>query len=171
MGPRTLTRLRSARRNLKPGGWIEFQEVCPRVGCHDDTMPDDYALARFYRLVEAVFRRKYGWCLFAAEHLPSALERIGFQSVQRKVLHVPIGFWPKEKHRMQHAFLLREIILELIEALQAKPFADLDAEFGLSKEAVQTLVDDVRAALCDKQVHAYIPVHIVWAQKPLHPPS
>lgn len=151
--------------NLKPGGWIELQEILPRVGCNDGTMPDDYAMVRFYRSMCGIMARKYGWDTFVTERLPVELERIGFVNIQRKVYHVPIGFWPKDKKRMHHAFLYREIITDIMPALRAKPLVGNDV--GLTLDEIDSLFVDVRAALCLKRVHAYMPFHFVWAQKPL----
>ena len=143
----------------------------PHIGCQDGPLPDDYAVDRFYRLLAVVQKRKFGWDFNAAENLPAQLESLGFENIQRKVFHVPIGLWPKEKNRMQQAFLFREILIELLEALQSKPFSGHDPDVGLTKPEIDALFDDVRAALCDKRVHAYIPIHFVWAQKPLVPPT
>ncbi|EFX03665.1 methyltransferase type 12 [Grosmannia clavigera kw1407] len=150
--------------NLKPGGWIEFQEILPRVGCNDSTMPDDYAMQRYYHTVCDIMARKYGWDAFVAERLPVELERIGFVNIQRKVYHVPIGFWPKDKKRMHHAFLYREVVNDTMPALRAKPLVGNDV--GLTPDEIDSLFADTRAALCLKRVHAYVPFHFVWAQKP-----
>ncbi|ERS98940.1 hypothetical protein HMPREF1624_04133 [Sporothrix schenckii ATCC 58251] len=196
---------RTAFANLRPGGWIEFQEVYPRIACQDgdddggggdddnnnnnnnnSTRPpgagDDYVVARFYRLAARVLRRRYGWDLFAAGHLPRQLQDIGFVRVQRRVCHVPIGYWPKDPRRMQQAFLLEETLTEFMAAMQAKPFSggiDLAADEGedggarvvMSADEVDALCHEVRAALRAKHVHAYIPFHFIWAQKPEQPPS
>ncbi|CAK7227945.1 hypothetical protein SCUCBS95973_006716 [Sporothrix curviconia] len=161
--------------HLKPGGWIEFQEVYPRIGCHDDTMPDDYVVARFYKLAGRELQRQHGWDLYAAEHLPGQLEKIGFVNIQRKVCHVPIGYWPKDRQRMQHAFLFEEALTEFMAAMQAKPLntnvhniasLDDDGTF-MTAHDIDSLCADVRAALCARNVHAFIQFHFVWAQKPL----
>lgn len=150
--------------NLRPGGWIEFQEALPRVGCNDDTMPDNYVMKRFFSLMTGVLHRKYGWDGFIVEKLPAELERMGFINIQRKVYHIPIGFWPKDKKRMHHAFLNREIMTDLMPALQAKPFVGTDV--GATIPEIEELFAGVRAAICDKRVHAYLPLHFLWAQKP-----
>lgn len=177
---------RTAYENLRPGGWVEFQEVYPRIGCHDDTLgvdPENYVVTRFYRLAARVLRGQYGWDLFAAEHLPRQLEELGFVNVKRRVCHVPIGYWPKDPRRMQHAFLFEETLTEFMAAMQAKPlsggidvvFDDVDGKSGerivMSADEVDALCDEVRAALRVKHVHAYIPFHFIWAQKPERAPA
>lgn len=170
--------------NLRPGGWVEFQEVYPRIGCHDDTLPDpdSHVVARFYRLAARVLRHQYGWDLFAAEHLPRQLEQLGFVHIQRRICHVPIGFWPKDPRRMQHAFLLEETLNEFMAAMQVKPLGggvDMEVEeddgtterITMTADEVDALCDEVRAALRAKHVHAYIPFHFIWAQKPEQSPS
>lgn len=129
-------------------------------------MPEDYPVRRFYRLVGEVQKRKCGWDLTATDNMPATLEGLGFVNIQRKAHHVPVGLWPKDTNRMQHAFLYREILSELLDAMQAKPFNGHDPDVPLTKLEIDTLFNDVRAALNDKSVHAYIPMHFIWAQKP-----
>lgn len=128
-------------------------------------MPDDYVMAKFYRTCGEVLKQKHGWDVLIAGRLPAELERLGFVNIQRKICHIPIGFWAKDRHRMHTAFLFREVLTELLPALQAKPIEEGD--MGLTAEQIESLFRDVRAALCSKDVHAYVPFHFIWAQKPM----
>ncbi len=130
-------------------------------------MPPDYVMVRFFDAFHVVMKSKYGYELDITERLPAELERIGFVSIQRRVVHVPIGFWCRDSRRMHSAFLFREVLGEFLPALQAKPFADAEEDTGLNQEQVDAMFAGVRAALCSRTVHAYIQFHFVWAQKPL----
>lgn len=173
-------------RHLKPGGWVEFQEILPRAMCNDDTMPDDFVMVRFYAALRATMSAKYGHDPEVAERLPATLEQLGFVSVQRKVVHVPLGFWSRDARRMHHAFLMREVLGEFLPALRAKPFSNRDGDddsgsgsgsgdgegdvpnpaSGLTREQVDEMFAQVKTALSGKAVHCYVQFHFVWAQKP-----
>ena len=86
--------LRSAYENLKPGGWIEIQELGGQALCDDDTMPEDYSVNKFLdRCQEALC--KFGADFRAGNKLQEPLEKAGFTNITCKKLKVPIGPWAK----------------------------------------------------------------------------
>lgn len=149
-------------RNLKAGGWIEFCEFLPVIGCDDGTVRPDNPLLRFYDIMRQAFLRQYGMDLTYIEKVPSKLEQTGFINIQRKIYHLPIGDWPREKHLRTIGVYMREIIDEMLAAMAAKPFTDA----GIDKAEVNELLHGVRAVLRNKRIHPFLPAHIVWAQKP-----
>ncbi|KAH8912639.1 S-adenosyl-L-methionine-dependent methyltransferase [Coniochaeta sp. PMI_546] len=152
----------TAFRNLKAGGWIEFCEFLPVIGCDDGTVRPDNPLLRFYDIMRQAFLRQYGMDLTYIEKVPSKLEQTGFINIQRKIYHLPIGDWPREKHLRTIGVYMREIIDEMLAAMAAKPFTDA----GIDKAEVNELLHGVRAVLRNKRIHPFLPAHIVWAQKP-----
>ncbi|KAK5660407.1 hypothetical protein OQA88_12950 [Cercophora sp. LCS_1] len=150
-------------RNLKPGGWVEMQEIFPKPASDDGTMPADYALAKFYNLTTQVFREVYGFNIDYVQSLPQDLQRQGFINVERRVFHVPIGDWPRDPQLRMIGGYMREVIMDFATAVAARPFV----EFGMEKTEIDDLLNAVRDALADRRIHAYLPVHYVWAQKPL----
>jgi ubiquinone/menaquinone biosynthesis C-methylase UbiE len=149
-------------RNLKPGGWIEFCEFMPIIGCDDGTVSPDSALVRFYNVMRQTFLQQYDMDLGYIEKVPSALEQIGFTNIQRKIYHLPIGDWPRDKHLRTIGVYMRVIIDDMLAAMAAKPFT----EAGMDKAEVTELLHNVRAMLLNKRFHPYLPAHIVWGQKP-----
>lgn len=129
-------------------------------------MPADYAPKVFYEKLHDVFREKYGFDSFICERLPGELARLGFVNVQKKVCHIPIGLWAKEKKRMHQAFLLQEVLGEFLPVMEAKPFREED-QGETDREAIHQLFGEVRQALQSKKIHAYLPFHFIYAQKPL----
>jgi hypothetical protein len=162
--PPMLKVLNCGTRNLKPGGWVEFQELLPRAHCNDGTMPPDYAVSRFFEAMVGAAREKMGWNLFALETIPVELERIGFTNIQHKVYHVPLGVWPKDPKRRQHAALYRETVLELVDPLLSKLL--VDGAPGITRTELEDLIPEVKRALSARDVHAYVHLHFLWAQKP-----
>ncbi|KAK3687552.1 S-adenosyl-L-methionine-dependent methyltransferase [Podospora appendiculata] len=153
---------RTAFQNLKPGGWIEVQDICPKVGSDDGTVQPDNPLARFYSLVHRIFLDKYQADIRHIERVPEDLERAGFVNVQKRIWNVPVGEWAKDAHLRTMGGYFREIIMDLVVAMAARPFV----EAGLEKTEIDELVNSIRAAMGNKRIHAYLPIHSVWAQKP-----
>jgi hypothetical protein len=120
-------------------------------------------MIKFYDIMTQAFHRQYGMDLCYIEKVPSQLEQTGFVDVQRKIYHLPIGDWPQDKHLRTIGVYMREIIDEMLAAMAAKPFT----EAGMEKAEVNELLQGVRAVLKNKRIHAYLPAHIIWAQKPL----
>lgn len=149
--------------NLRPGGWVEFQELYPEPGSEDGTMPPDYPLSKFYTLCLRVFKELYKFELDIARKLPESLEHQGFTNVQQKVFRVPIGDWPRDQRMRTIGGCFREILMNFAAAMAARPFV----EFGMEKTEINELLISVRDALNNRKVHAYLPMHYVWGQKPL----
>lgn len=81
-------------RNLKPGGWIEIQELGGRVYCDDGSLPTEYSPHRFLDLCQEALS-KFGSNFRIGNELEEPLKTAGFVNVAAKKLKVPIGTWPK----------------------------------------------------------------------------
>lgn len=80
-----------ARRSLKPGGYLELQDMYNMPFCDDDTMPKEgYPVQEFADLCfEGI--RKLGPDPGAVTKGADALRAAGFVNVQEKILKIPIG--------------------------------------------------------------------------------
>ena len=96
------------------------------------------------------------------DRLPELLERAGFVNLERKVFHMPLGEWARDAHLRLLGGYLREVVLDFVGAMAARPLV----EAGYEKEEIQDMVVDVAAAASNRRIHAYLPIHFVWAQKP-----
>src|SRR5512142_970394 len=146
--------LNAAYRNLRPGGWVEFQEIEPRAYCDDNTMPADYCINRFLDAVTGALREKQEWDPMLVDHLEADLRGLGFVNVQRKVYRVPIGLWPRDAKHRDHAALFLEVLIGVLDTLLLKPLAD--GAPGMTREQVVELFQEVRRALGSRKVHSYI---------------
>ncbi|KAM7203807.1 S-adenosyl-L-methionine-dependent methyltransferase [Naviculisporaceae sp. PSN 640] len=149
--------------NLKPGGWVESQEFLAVVGCDDGSVKPDYPLKKFYELCREALHKKYGYDTNFIEHLPQLLEEVGFVNITRRIFHVPIGEWPKDPRLRAIGGYFREIIWDFAMAMTARPF--IEAEFEQAE--IDELLQRLSNTLPNKRFHAYVPVHFVWAQKPV----
>lgn len=94
--------------------------------------------------------------------LPEDLDHMGFANVERRIFHIPIGEWPRDPRLRMIGGYFREIVWDLVLAMAAKPFV----EAGIDQAEIDDIVQGVANTLGNKRFHAYMPFHIIWAQKP-----
>lgn len=87
----------SSVRNLKPGGWVELQDVDGAVHCDDGTLPADWPLVRFCDVMVEAFA-KLGTSSHAAMFGGKYLQEAGFTNIQHRTAKLPYGTWPKDKY-------------------------------------------------------------------------
>lgn len=81
---------------MKPGAWVELQDVDGQVHTDDDTIPEDWPLKRFTEyLVQAFaqFETNAHAAVFGGQYLAEA----GFVNIQHNYIKLPYGTWPKDK--------------------------------------------------------------------------
>jgi hypothetical protein len=83
---------------MRPGAWIEIQELDARANCDDYSLPEDAPLAKFFDTATTAVA-SFGMKFRAGENLREPLEKAGFVNVSCKVLKVPIGTWAKVRMR------------------------------------------------------------------------
>ncbi|KAM0813946.1 putative Methyltransferase domain-containing protein [Seiridium cardinale] len=82
--------------NLKPGGWIELQDVDGAVHCDDGTLPSDWPVLVFCNLMVEAFS-KLGTTSHAAMFGGKYLEEAGFVNIRHHTAKLPYGTWPKDR--------------------------------------------------------------------------
>ncbi|KAF4918480.1 Secondary metabolism regulator LAE1 [Colletotrichum viniferum] len=152
----------SAYHNLKPGGWIEFQDAGVKIGCDDHTIPEHYAPTRFMDLFVRTFRTHFSWDLGIPLILPEILRNIGFVNIHCRTHKMPIGPWAKSRHQREIGlFLSKDVLWQLVRAVLVKW-----PQMGLTQQEAEAMEQDIRKAFHDTRIHAYLPWISVWAQKP-----
>lgn len=83
-------------RNLRPGGWVEFQDTTNRLYSEDGTLkPDNNLLKLMTGLIDAC--AKIGISGDFTPQIKGEVEKAGFVNVEEKIFKVPVGTWPKDK--------------------------------------------------------------------------
>ncbi|KXH42664.1 methyltransferase [Colletotrichum nymphaeae SA-01] len=142
--------LRNAFEHMKPGGWVELQDVDGQVHCDDGTMPSDWPLVRFTNhLVEAF--AKFGTNSHAAVFGRQYLEQAGFVNIQHHTVKLPYGTWPRDKIMRLIGMYYRTACEEFFPVVGAIHFQLL----GWSKIEMEVLFAECRNAMRDPNVHAY----------------
>ncbi|RDA83759.1 hypothetical protein CP532_4989 [Ophiocordyceps camponoti-leonardi (nom. inval.)] len=159
---------RQAYEHLKPGGWIELQEIHhkPRSARPDGNMAENHAVARFWaRVNEGLTTLGIDLDRAAGGFLAQTMRDEGLVNVTERVFHVPIGTWPKNKVLKTVGLYWRTILLDGLQAIALGP---LTRGLGWSRDEVELFLMDVRRAYHDNGALMYMPLHIVYGQKPEH---
>ena len=82
---------------MRPGGWVELQDVDGAVHTDDNSVPKDWPLKRLTDLLVEAFAQ-FGTNAHAAESGREYLEEAGFVNIQHNYIKLPYGTWPKDKY-------------------------------------------------------------------------
>lgn len=143
--------IRKSYRYLKPGGWMESQEVYPTLYCDDGTMSENYPFLEWTRTQDSA-AMNVGRPLRIANKLKRWYEQQGFVDVHEEVFKLPINPWPKDP---QLKMLGRFNENGLLEGLQAFSLAWFHRGLGWTKDEIEVYLVQVRKAISDRNVHAY----------------
>ncbi|KAK3358747.1 hypothetical protein B0T25DRAFT_587903 [Lasiosphaeria hispida] len=155
------TVLKRGYESLKPGGWIELQELCAEVLCDDGTMPPDDPVKYTYELAAQAFG-KFGMRVTLPKDLEPLLRDAGYENIQCIVKKVPIGVWARDKTMRLVGMYQKMAVLDLLPAVAGRPFAAL----GMSEMESQVTLAHTRRGLNDASVHRYFHYYFWFAQKP-----
>jgi hypothetical protein len=148
-------------RSLRPGGWIELQELHGDPLCDDGTMPSSDPFKRLYDLAGEAYQ-KFGMSTSLPARLEPLLIDAGFQNIRCKRMKVPIGTWAKDKTMRLIGLYQKTAVRDFISTIGGRPFEAL----GLSQEEGQVTLAFARKALEDPNAHRYFNYYFWYAQKP-----
>jgi hypothetical protein len=155
------TRLLTMIRSLKPGGWVELQELLGEIMCDDNTLPDDDPLKYVYQLADQAFT-KFGMNVKLARDLEPILREAGFVNIQCVAKKVPIGVWAKNKTLRLIGLYQKMAVTDILGAVAGRPFAAL----GIPANEREVIIALARRAMEDNSVHRYFTYYFWYAQKP-----
>lgn len=153
-------------RHLKRGAWMEMQEIHhrPRSATMEGLVPPDHPVAKFWTLVtEGLAALGVDLDSSSRGILAGRMQQAGFRNVTERVFHVPIGTWPKNKVLKTVGLYWRTILLDGLQAIAMGP---LTRGLRWNREQVEMLLMEVRQAYHDNNALMYMPLHVVYAQKP-----
>ncbi|EHK39611.1 hypothetical protein TRIATDRAFT_231677 [Trichoderma atroviride IMI 206040] len=156
------TLLSRAYRALKPGGWIELQELKFQVKCDDGTLREGNMIQNFYETMESALVH-FNVDLLAMRHNKKNVTEAGFIDVTEIPFKIPIGTWPKDPRLKMVGLYNRSMIHDALYGVAARPFTR-----GLkwTLDELEVYLVDVRKELTDGSQHGYMPFNIVIGQKP-----
>lgn len=153
-------------RNLKVGGWVEFQDFASDICCDDGSMKDNDPLDRFIQ-VAVKGMRKLGCHRFGVQDIKDSLDRAGFVNVRLHTIKVPIGPWARDKRLKSAGAMMKAVVSESLGAFAAKPFNAL----GIPPQERKDFIVGVKESLDDKRIHRYVKLSFCYGQKGPDPVS
>jgi hypothetical protein len=93
----------------------------------------------------------------------AALRAGGFQDVVERVHKCPVGPYPSDRREKRAGQFLRRAIMDGLAGVAKRPLIN---GLGWTSVQVEVFLVEVRRAVMDEGVHAYIPFHVVYARKP-----
>ncbi|KAJ3472647.1 hypothetical protein NLG97_g10820 [Lecanicillium saksenae] len=160
--PNTPLVMKRAFQALRPGGWIEFQELHCIPFCDNQTMDADDPFKVLYELAGQAYS-KLGLSMSLPAELEPMLLATGFENIHRRVIKVPIGSWAEEETLRLVGMYQKRVIIDFISTFAGRPFQAL----GISEQEAQVRLALARQALEEPHVHRYFNYHFWYAQKPV----
>jgi hypothetical protein len=114
--------MRKAFHYLKPGGYMESQEIMTTPYCDDGTMPDDWPFKEWMKLVDDAAMQA-DRPLRIASRLKRWYEEAGFVDVQEKVFKMPINPWPRDAHLKTLGSMSEDNWLSGLQGFSLAPFS------------------------------------------------
>jgi SAM-dependent methyltransferase len=148
--------------NLEPGGWMESQELYPKVCCDDGTMPDDYKLLEWSKIQDDAAMH-LGMPLRIANKLKRWYEQAGFVDVREDVYRIPINSWPRDARFKLLGKFMQWNMCDGVHAWTVEYFVKA---LDWTLKEVEVYLAHLRNSISDKNVHAYYRVYVVWGRKP-----
>ncbi|CAH0046699.1 unnamed protein product [Clonostachys solani] len=147
---------------LKPGGWIELQELCLELKCDDGSLKPDNKLQEWLGLVRKGLMT-FGVDMLSMRNNKQRTLDAGFANVQEKALKIPFGIWPKDKRMSMIGLYCRTMMVDALHGVSSKPFLH-----GLkwTPEQIEVYLVGVRKECYDYTQHTHIPFTSVTGQKP-----
>ncbi|RFU28532.1 hypothetical protein B7463_g7822, partial [Scytalidium lignicola] len=154
--------IRKSLHYLKPGGYMESQEIMSTPYCDDGTMPADWPFLEWNKhLDDAAMAADRP--LRIANKLKRWYIQAGFVDVQEKIFKLPMNTWPKDPHLKYIGNMNQDNWLAGLGALSMAPFSRM---LNWSQEEIEVYLVNIRKCVMDKNVHCYSKVHVVWGRKP-----
>jgi hypothetical protein len=142
--------------NLDPGGFMESQEIYPKLYCDDGTMPPTYELLEWTRMQDKA-AMKLGTPLRIANKLKTWYEQAGFVDVYEETFAIPINQWARdERFKLLGKFML----YNMVQGVHAWTVEYFVRALGWTAIEVEVYLAHLRNAIADRSVHAYYKVYV-----------
>ncbi|KAL2674169.1 hypothetical protein Neosp_012616 [[Neocosmospora] mangrovei] len=154
--------IKPAFEHLRPGGWMECQELMGLLECDDETVTNANAFKRWCDdIVDASYAADRP--LPVAANLKQWFKEAGFVDVEEKVYKLPVNGWPRNR-RLKRLGELWHANIE--EGLQALSYGLLHRFKNRTKEEIEVDLINVRRDLADERMHGYQKFYVVCGRKP-----
>ncbi|KAK7918498.1 hypothetical protein PG985_010372 [Apiospora marii] len=155
--------LRQAYQHLKPGGWIEYQDLLFNVDSDDGTHLGT-GIHRWSHLANLGAAAR-GRDVEVARKYKDYLTEAGFVDVVEARYKFFGNPWPRSSQRDHQLGMYIEIIgAEVVRTISTRLLGE---GLGVPVEAVNAIVTQAQKDISDRNIHFYWPVYVVYGRKPL----
>ncbi|KAF4312311.1 putative methyltransferase domain-containing protein [Botryosphaeria dothidea] len=154
--------LGSAYEWLKPGAYIELQELDFFPRSDDGSMPPDWALKQYTNAVREGLKN-FGIEYNVAHNVAQKLRDAGFVNVVEQTIKVPLGAWAKNPLLRTAGLYMQAAVIDAFGMALNGP---LQKGLGWSREESEVFIASARKAIRNPRVHAYFTLYMVYGQRP-----
>lgn len=149
-------------KTLKPGGWVENQEIDTSLQSDDNTFPENSQIQEWVKLWNEGIEKLgvVGKCF--PEKMAEQMREAGFVNVSVLNFKMPVGPWPKDKALKQAGVCGLMSMRDGLSGLSGKVFTH---GLGWTVEQLEAFLTGVRAEYSNPAVHSYVPLYVVMGQK------
>ncbi|KAI4101255.1 MAG: hypothetical protein LQ339_005182 [Xanthoria mediterranea] len=150
-------------KHLRPGGYVECQEIAVDARTDDDSFPENSALTKWCDIQQEAMWKIGMELKITGNMIKDQMVGAGFVDVVVKEFKTPIGQWPKDpKMRETGAFQL----VAMLEGIGGLTMALWTRLLGWKKDDVEEELVKVRKEMESTSVHSYWPTYAVYGRKP-----
>ncbi|KAL9117532.1 MAG: hypothetical protein Q9187_005932 [Circinaria calcarea] len=155
--------IRQSFKHLKPGGYLEIQELDPRLASDDDSSNKSTMHHMYMNLCLGCLEER-GQAIPVRSQYKAWVEEEGFVDIKEYHFKVPLNSWPKDKR-------LKEIgkyhLINYYEGCEGFCIGLLTRVLQWQPAEVQVLLARLRVELKDRSIHIYQLFSVHVARKPL----
>ncbi|KAF2274051.1 S-adenosyl-L-methionine-dependent methyltransferase, partial [Westerdykella ornata] len=148
--------------NMQPGGWAEFQEPDAWFYSDDDSMERATNMMQWQILCNEA-ADKFGKPIRVGHFLKEKLENAGFVDVQERIIHIPLGAWPKDPKMKEIGRFQREHV-----SLGVEPYTYgfIGKVLGWTADECKVMTAKVVNEVRDRSLRVYVKFYFVCGRKP-----
>ncbi|KAJ3455389.1 hypothetical protein MRS44_013989 [Fusarium solani] len=149
---------------LQPGGYLECHELSMSFRSDDKTHENCESMMRWEGFWNDVGNKSgRSFTVVEDRRLEKSMQLAGFTGIETRVYKMPVGGWPKDA-RLKEVGLYTHAAIDMdLEGLLFRPAVEV---LGWSLEEATMFAVQLRKELRSRKVHAYIPLKVVFGQKP-----
>jgi len=150
-----------AYKQLKPGGYLEMQNLVMEFFSDDNTLGKAYSLLTWRRLgLEAA--KKAGKEMYTSRTWEEKMKQAGFKNVKVNLYKLPLGSWPKDDKFKELGRYQRAQLLEGLKSYTPGLFIDV---LDWTAEEAEVLMALARNDIANRAIHLYTKVLFLYGQK------
>ncbi|KAI1259420.1 S-adenosyl-L-methionine-dependent methyltransferase [Xylariaceae sp. FL1019] len=147
--------------NIEPGGFIEFQDAFFPMNWVGEP-PKDSALYRWNELLlEGLKNIGRSWS--NVKNYPKYFEDAGFENIVERRFFWPTSPWAKGRYFKTIAMYFQEDMISGVDGMSMKVLQAAN----MTPEEIKSFVEEVKEDFRNTDLHAYLEVSYIFAQKPL----